>query len=421
MADVKQVMTTRERRRYPTTIGGWLTAMALILAALPTPARAEQGLPRKSRAITVRHVPVENDKALLGFRKALIDLAQGRRKTVRVYHFGDSNVAADMWTGYVRHTLQERYGDGGPGYLLPTPHGSYHTGPVRMKVGPAFVTRRHGFAKMFGPRDGLWGLMGVAMEGMGAGAWFSARTPNYPEGAALSLHLLGQNPGGRVAMVIDREQPDYVDTSHSAHGLIRQTWPLSPGAHSIKAQVMSPRPVRVLGMVIERNQPGVVYDTLGINGHRVTAINLWNTDLLEAQFRARPPDLVVLSYGGNEGLSKSLRLDEYEGKMRKAIVTIRRLAPRASVLLVGPVAMCPQRPKVTKVATIQRRVAPEYGAGFWDSRQVSGGPGSLCHWIARDRSLVSHDRLHLRKRGYEIIAHEFTRALLGLADDANQN
>ncbi len=410
LANVKELMTSRH------TTSKWLRTLLLVGVVVatmtPTTATAQRGRGSKAKAVTVRPVAIQNGKALGHFHRALSELAAGKRRRVRVYHFGDSNIAADMWTGYVRNALQERFGDGGAGYLLPPPHGSYHWGGTKVRAGPGFSTRRHGFAKLFGPRDGLWGLAGAAMEGLGAGAWFEARIPASPGGSTFELHLLGQQPSGRVAVVIDRRRPDVVDTLHPSQGLIRQIWPLGPESHIIKGQVVSSRPVRVLGMVSERNQPGVVYDTLGINGHRITAVNLWNVPLLATEFRQRPPDLIVLSYGANEGLSEDLSLDRLEGQMRKAVLTVRRLAPDASVLLVGPVAMCPVRPKVTKVADIQRRVAPEYGAGFWDTRQVSGGPGSLCHWIATDRTLVSRDRLHLRKAGYELIAREFTTALL---------
>lgn len=411
-ADVKRVMRhARQPPRHLTFV------LALIMATLATTpdrawAQAHRAALRKRHQVEVHQVDMVNGKALAPFHRALGELAAGKRRRVRVYHFGDSNVAADLWTGYVRRALQARFGDGGPGYLLPPPHGSWHTGDIKVRAGPGFSTRRHGFAKRFGPCDGFWGLAGAAMEGGGAGAWFEARLPNYPEGSTFEVHAVGQPPGGRIAVVIDRRDPDLFDTTHDSPGLVRQIWPLTPGSHIIKGQVISPRPVRVLGMVVERRQPGVVYDTLGINGHRVTAIDLWNVPLLAQQFRQRPPDLIVLSYGGNEGLSKSLNLSDYETKMRRVIVTIRRLAPRAAVVLVGPVAMCPARVKVTKVVEIQRRVAPEYGAAFWDSRQVSGGRGSLCQWIRADRTLVSHDHLHLRKRGYELVAAEFTRALL---------
>jgi lysophospholipase L1-like esterase len=367
----------------------------------------------KRRPIVVRQVPVHNPESLAHFHRALDQLQAGKRQNVRVYHFGDSNVAADLWTGEVRDYLQERYGDAGPGYMLPRPHGSWHQGAITMEAGDGFETRRHGFAKLFGSADGLWGLAGVAMEGAGTSAWFKLQTDQLPRGGGVfSLHLLGHPGGGRLAVVIDSGRPDGVDAVLPRTGLVRQMWPLRSGPHVIRGQVVSPGPVRVLGMVVEYQQPGVIYDTLGINGHRASAMNLWNEPLLAQQFRARPPDLVVLSYGGNEGLSKSLSLPEYEEGLRKAIQRVRRLAPQSSCLLVGPVAMCPEREKVSQVTAIQRRVAPEYSCGFWDSRQVSGGPGSLCQWISSGQGLVAGDHLHLRKNGYQIIAQEFIRAIV---------
>jgi lysophospholipase L1-like esterase len=395
-----------------------LTGLAVLVVAVgsaPFPAAAQRGGRSTARrpALVVRHVSVRNSAALDHFHEALGELQAGKRRYVRVYHFGDSNVAADLWTGEVRRYLQARYGDAGPGYLLPRPHGSWHLAPTKMEAGTGFETRRHGFAKLFGPRDGLWGLSGVAMEGAGSSAWFKLQTAELPPGGGiLDLHLLGQPAGGHLTVVVDRERPDDVDVALPRAGLVRQTWPLRAGRHVVQGQVVGAQPVRVLGMVVEYRQPGVVYDTLGINGHRVTAINIWSEPLLSSQFRARPPDLVVLSYGSNEGLSTTLTLDEYEAGLRRAIQRVRRLAPQASCLLVGPVAMCPEPEKVTQVNAIQRRVAPEYSCGFWESSQVSGGPGSLCNWIAADPTLVGRDHLHLRQGGYEIMARELIRAIV---------
>lgn len=405
----------RQRRPKPTP---WAAAILVAAAALASgEARAQQlgataqGGGAKTGAV-VRHVPVVNRKSLGSFHAALRQLEEGKRPWVRVFHFGDSHVAADLWPGTTRRALQQRFGDGGPGYLLPAPHGSAHEGATKVQAGPGFETRRHGFAKLFGPPDRLWGLAGVAMEGSGPGAWFEVDVPPLPGGASFEVHALGQNPGGQLTIVIDGRSPERVDTFHPSRGLVKQMWPLAPGPHRVRGLVTSAVPVRVLGLVVESREPGVIYDTLGINGHRVTAINLWNQDLLAAQFRQRQPDLIVLGYGCNEGLSTTLTLDAYERELRTALVAMRKLAPRASCLLAGPVSMCPEPPNVTKIGEIQRRVGPEYGCGYWDSAAVSGGPGSLCQWVAADRRLVAGDRLHLRKLGYQLIAQEFTRAIL---------
>ncbi|MFO8073640.1 MAG: GDSL-type esterase/lipase family protein [Polyangia bacterium] len=395
-----------------------LAVLAVAIASLGTP--ADGARPRRvdrwragaiGGEVVVRSVPVENAGALDRFHEALHGLAAGSERRVRVLHFGDSNVAADLWTGEVRRALQERFGDGGPGYLLPRPHGSWHSGSTSADCGRAFNTRRLGFAKGFGPPDGLWGLAGVAMEGAGPEAWFEIEVPEI-RGGVFELHALGRPCGGAVDVSIDGMPPLRVDVRRDEIGLVRSRWRLDEGAHGIRGRVVGGRRVRILGFAVERDRSGVVYDTLGINGHRAAAINLWDEGLLAEQLVSRRPDLVVLSYGGNEALSPRLSLPKYERDLRRAVSKMRRLTFGASCLLVGPVSMCPERRKVARVVEVQRRVAHEMGCGFWDSRAVSGGPGSLCRWIASRRDLVSGDHLHLRKKGYVLVAREFTRALL---------
>ena len=157
---------------------------------------------------------------------------------------------------------------------------------------------------------------------------------------------------------------------------------------------------------------GVVYDVLGINGHRASALLAWNEALLAEQLAARAPDLVVLSYGGNEALDPNLALSTYEEQTDAAIARVRRLAPGASCLLVGPLATYEEHAsRMSAVTTIQRRLAAAHGCAFWDSAATSGGPGTLGRW-GRFPGMVGHDRLHLGRLGYEEVGRGFVSALL---------
>jgi lysophospholipase L1-like esterase len=169
-----------------------------------------------------------------------------------------------------------------------------------------------------------------------------------------------------------------------------------------------------LGVAVEHDNPGVVYDVLGINGHRVTAFNLWNEQLLAAQLRHRPADLVILSYGGNEALARphKLPLPQYQRELDQALEVVERLTPNASHLLVGPSSLCPPRPRLDRVAEIMGRAAQAKGYAFWDLRQVTGGPGSLCSWRRAHPGWVAPDGIHFRLNGYQEIGRLFLEALL---------
>lgn len=362
------------------------------------------------RPVVVRDVPVENPEALHAFHHALRELRAGNRDRVRVLHWGDSNVAADLWTSVARRRLQAAFGDGGAGYLVPPPWGSRFAGGVLIRGGRVWHARRYG--REYGPMDGLWGLAGVAVEGAGRGATLDIVPPPSPRGAVLEVHAVGRPRGGGFTVAVDGGPPLAVDTAMPHVSLVTRRIALPPGIHRARLRVTSARPVRLLGIVLEQADRGVVYDVLGINGLRVSAQLEWNEQLLHEQLAERPADLVVLGYGGNEALDIGLSMERYEAQLSRALERIRRLTPNASCLVVSPVAMCPANPRNMDVTAIQRRLAPRWGCAFWHTAEVSGGHGSLCDWIRAGEGMVSRDRLHLGRRGYELMGQRFTDALL---------
>ncbi|MFW6049567.1 MAG: GDSL-type esterase/lipase family protein [Myxococcota bacterium] len=360
---------------------------------------------------SIHDVRLENPAALRRFYAALRTVEQGADRKVRVLHYGDSNVAADLWTRVTRDFLHERYGDGGPGYVVPG-FGSRADPDLRVRQGPGWHSRRKGFAKDFGPLDGLWGLAGVAAEGRGRGAWIDLDMPPMPRGGVLEIHALGRPKGGDLEVRIDDGRPVPIPTEAPREGLVHRRFHLAPGGHEARVRVNDWRPARLLGVSVELAGRGVVYDVLGINGHRASALLEWNEDLWRAQLEQRRPDLVVLSYGGNEALDPQLGLDSYQEQLERVVSRVQRLMPNAGILLVGPIPMCPERPRVAQVAAVQRRVARRAAVAFWDSSRIAGDEPSLCSWRGRRPPLISGDGMHLSKEGYGEVGRRFTRALL---------
>lgn len=384
--------------------------MSRALAALAVTALAASALAQPPREPIVREVAIEQPTALRGFAEALAGLARDPSRRVRVFHYGDSNVAADLWTAVAREELSRRYGDGGPGYLLPPGVGSHHRGAVSIEAEGPWESRRRGFVREFGPTDGLWGLAGVAAEARGPGARIVLEIPDAGVPHDLEVHLLARPRPGAVEVRVDDGAPVRVDAQQERPGLVLRRFELAVGAHRVRIRHAAGAP-RLLGVVVERRR-GVVYDVLGINGHRASAILSWDEALLRAQLRHRRPDLVVLSYGGNEALDPELPIDTYEERTRRAVQRIRALVPEASCLLVGPLATFPEHaPRMRAVTEAQRRLAPELGCAFWDASRTSGGHGTLGRW-ARHPGMVSRDRLHLGRAGYERVGRAFVTALL---------
>jgi hypothetical protein len=69
--------------------------------------------------------------------------------------------------------------------------------------------------------------------------------------------------------------------------------------------------VRLFGAVLERDGPGVVYDSLGVDGTRVKLLSRFDPLHWTEQLKARQVDLVVLHYGTNEGEAADLGTPSY--------------------------------------------------------------------------------------------------------------
>jgi len=172
-------------------------------------------------------------------------------------------------------------------------------------------------------------------------------------------------------------------------------------------------------MALERERPGVIVDTLGINGARARYHLMWEDQLYREHLRRRNPDLVVLAYGTNEsGDDQSIAL--YEAQLRQVVSRVRETVPNASCLLIGPSdrptrledGTYEDRPRTAQLIEAQHRVAVEMGCGFFDLVAFMGGPLSMVTWATTEPAYGSSDHVHFTRTGYERLGNVLLDALL---------
>ncbi len=343
----------------------------------------------------------------------------------RVAHFGDSTIVADHITHTLRKKLQGRFGDAGHGFVLAGHHHRryYHRGIRHRSRGwePYRVTRRE-------LSSGRYGYGGVLFRGTyGAGSSFatSLRSPVGRRVSRYEIAYVRHPRGGRLFWSLDGANPSVIDTRASTEEDVWEVLQVPDGPHELRLSAGGHGDVRVYGVVLEREGPGVVYDSLGLAGARAARRLHADAGHLAKHVAHRRPDLVVLAFGREEAGDPGVSTEAYKRRLAKVVDRTRAGRPDASCLPFGPVdqglhgkdAVDGTRRSVIELTASQRKVAASQGCAFFDTLAAMGGPGAMIRWSKQTPPLASERLTYPTPAGYREIADLFFRALLrGFSD-----
>ncbi|MBV6286665.1 SGNH/GDSL hydrolase family protein [Pseudomonas aegrilactucae] len=347
-------------------------------------------------------------------------LRTASRTPVTVVQFGDSHTAADLFSGEMRRLFQAQYGDGGMGFVAATPVPGTRYDNVILKTAKRqwdLVSARNQQSEQFP----LGGYLSVPLAAT-PGVRIEAREPTAQRYRISALYQArenssltargGQNATRRVMLAASNGQ-----------------WRFSPLLNGIGLPVdlsLNAHPGTVLGgwYIQGQKNAGVTYSALGINGARLQVQEKWQAGWQE-NLKALRPDLIILAYGTNEAFDDTLDMGQYRDQLTRTVAQIRRLQPRAVIVLVGPSdsikqrgarACSARRPQsLPQVVQIQRQVARQANVLFWDWQAYMGGECSIAQWQAQ--GLARGDLVHLTADGYRKSAaglYDYLRAQLGL-------
>ncbi|MBI5537419.1 MAG: hypothetical protein HY898_32145 [Deltaproteobacteria bacterium] len=366
--------------------------------------------------------PIE-DPTGRAFSAFFTKLARVERKepgtVARILHYGDSLLAVDLVASTLRRQMQERFGDAGHGYMPianPTP-GYFHNDVSRRASTEWMVSRVVG---PFSP-DGLYGLGGVSFIGSSKAAWARYATPSKGSfGRAVSrfgVQYLAQPNGGDFEILIDGSEKESISTSADAPKLVTWEKKVADGEHTFELRVMK-GPVRAFGTWFDRDGPGVIVDSVGIQGARLRFLDQENDAHWAEALQSRSPDLVVFEFGLNEAADDfAYPMDRYKETALAVLAQVRAALPNASCLMVSPNDTAIKRgtdlvtrPVMPYLVKAQREVAEKSGCAFFDVYQAMGGWGSMAAWIRK--GLGGPDYTHPTTIGADTIGTWLYRALM---------
>lgn len=343
--------------------------------------------------------------------------AQRQGRTLRVLHYGDSQIEMDRMTGRLRAWAQELFGGGGPG-LVPfatlIPSYSYNlnaSGSLRRQspFGDSTVVRANG---NYGPMMQDFRVTG------GATSNINASTNRYADDRVREFSqfcLLFNNRPGPLSVTFTDRKGGYTDQQDCPQeGVQALHWRLDSATTSIRLSVSGT--ADMYGVLVD-DGPGVAVDNIPLRGSSGQQFMQVNEEQLTEAYRLMDVGLIIMQFGGNAVpyLKGERGMSSYCKTISKQLERVHQCCPNAKILFIGPSDMSTRvggvmqtYPYLPTVVDSLRATALEHGAAYWSIYHAMGGFNSMTAWV--DQGLGGADYLHFSQRGADVMGDRLAKA-----------
>jgi len=416
---------------------------------------------------------IHNPNALLTFYEKMYQLEQSKSGKINIVHIGDSHIQADLFTAKIRTQFQKVFGNGGFGFTFPySVAKTNNSAPIRYSASGNFQSFRNLYADENRP-VGLSGFsmeansddFAIQLNVKDAQFNFTKIKVITPQNVNLfdvsvshknivverkvpkkithkvkpgevlggiadkynvSLKALKKANGLKSDMIRDGKVltiPSKATQSKTSTKTEYIPIELQPSLFSNDYYSETPLDKIAIvpnqeidyfalnGLVLENNNSGVIYHSIGVNGAKTSDYNKFR--LFNEQLPVLNPDLVIISLGTNESFDKQSG-EQYFANLNQMIQGIKDKNPQACVLVMTPPPSVLHRKYkntfIEKYAELIEENANVKNYAVWDLLQVFGGNKSIKRNAAK--GYMARDKVHYSKAGYEKQGELFFEAFL---------
>lgn len=416
---------------------------------------------------------IHNPNALLTFYEKMYQLEQSKSGKINIVHIGDSHIQADLFTAKIRTQFQKVFGNGGFGFTFPySVAKTNNSAPIRYSASGNFQSFRNLYADENRP-VGLSGFsmeansddFAIQLNVKDAQFNFTKIKVITPQNVNLfdvsvshknivverkvpkkithkvkpgevlggiadkynvSLKALKKANGLKSDMIRDGKVltiPSKATQSKTSTKTEYIPIELQPSLFSNDYYSETPLDKIAIvpnqeidyfalnGLVLENNNSGVIYHSIGVNGAKASDYNKFR--LFNEQLPVLNPDLVIISLGTNESFDKQSG-EQYFANLNQMIQGIKDKNPQACVLVMTPPPSVLHRKYkntfIEKYAELIEENANVKNYAVWDLLQVFGGNKSIKRNAAK--GYMARDKVHYSKAGYEKQGELFFEAFL---------
>ena len=352
--------------------------------------------------------------------------ARREGKTVRVAHYGDSQIELDRISSNLREALQTRFGGRGTGMfpaLTTTPMASvshYASGGfISYTMFGDSTTRRAGHRR-YGPLAQVTGFNGNGTVNLRAQKQKS--TLEHVR-TFQSVSILYGRASDDFTVTVQSDTLKPRSLTRSKDGVTWTTWTFNRPVE--KATLKMNGSAEIYGLSTD-GTAGVTVDNIpmrGSTGHILTRID---KDLMKASFDLDGTRLVILQFGGNfvPAARSTKAISGYMDDVREQIAYYREVAPDAKILFIGPSDMASSTEdgrivsyrRLPELVDSLKAVSLASGAAYWDLYRMMGGQNSMAQWVRHSPAYAGPDYVHFTPAGAKLVGETLSRSFLTYYD-----
>ena len=311
-------------------------------------------------------------------------LAETGSKTVRIMHYGDSQIEEDRMTMQLREIFQKRYGGRGVGLmpLVQTIPGL--TVKQQLYMSGRFVTPMQGPRRYFvygfkrdQRADRRYGILGQMAE----------MNDSLVQGSEEVMAVCTPQPG----------QSRYTRWRVIADSSVHYTFSGDTVRLNGRGNVYA---------LSQECETGVIVDNIPMRGCLGNVFTKMDSALLASFYRTQNVRLIIMQFGGNAipFNQKPSTIQSIVKGLREQVRFLQHCAPEASILFIGPSDMLTQEngewqtfPMVPYMDRLLRKMALEENIAYFSLYRWMGGSGSMIRW--QEIGLAGSDGIHFYRSG----------------------
>ena len=336
------------------------------------------------------------------FSKA--ERAQADGRTLRILHYGDSQIEADRITAQMRERMQQLFGGGGPGMV-----------PLKQTV-PALTVKQRTEGNLIGQStygkgpfvhcEGNYGpmLRSWHLEGTAKLTLYTDKGRYVPErGRCFSrVRVILRNSSTPTEMHLNlADEPN----SYICKGSGVRLLPLANGEQTERIEMTIQGNSDIYGLLLDDDY-GVAVDNIAMRGSAGTQFTMVDSMQLAQAYQMMDVGMILLQFGGNAmpGMKSPQQLAHYCKRIGTQIDYLHSVCPEAAIMFVGPADMgvknggdFASHPMIADLDESLKNTALAHGAAYWSVYQAMGGNGSMARWV--EQGLANKDYIHFSHQG----------------------